>query len=346
MARAKAKPSKKKAPEKKQGNSSSITNIVIILVVAVLIYGFYEMSKHTTFDAKPLSGDILSNKKTNSQETKAPTPQPKAIPKSIPKKLTETKTSTKERLVETVETNEDLPQYESEDEVYFARSFDFTWPSYDQADQIIEHEFYTLKYNEKTEQADWVAYKVKGSDLANAKYKRKDNFRADPNVKTKSAHPTDYKGSGFDRGHLAPAADFTWTETGLDESFYMSNMSPQAPGFNRGIWKKLETKVRVWANENQIIYVVTGPIYTEKSEKIGKNKVAIPDKYYKVVLELTGKEKKGIAFIMDNEKTSMPLSEFAMSINDIERILDMDFFPAIPDNIEDDIESKYDYSAW
>jgi endonuclease G len=90
--------------------------------------------------------------------------------------------------------------------------------------------------------------------------KRKDNFRSDPKVKTGSAALSDYKGSGYDRGHLAPAADFKWSATAMSESFYMSNMSPQVPGFNRGIWKNIESTVRNWAVENDEIYIVTGPV--------------------------------------------------------------------------------------
>lgn len=116
-------------------------------------------------------------------------------------------------------------------------------PSHSSSNQIIKHVAYTLKYNEIYEQADWVIYlltaeEVKGTIL------RSDNFRTDTKVKTGSASLTDYRGSGYDRGHLAPAGDMKWSKTAMSESFYMSNMSPQKPGFNRGIWRSLESLVR------------------------------------------------------------------------------------------------------
>ena len=105
-------------------------------------------------------------------------------------------------------------------------------------EQIVNHLGYSLSYNEKNEQASWVAYELT-ADQVRGTVKRKDSFRSDPLIKTGSASLSDYKGSGYDRGHLAPAADMKWSTTAMSESFFMSNMSPQLPGFNRGIWKKL-----------------------------------------------------------------------------------------------------------
>ncbi|GAH82191.1 unnamed protein product, partial [marine sediment metagenome] len=129
-------------------------------------------------------------------------------------------------------------------------------------DDIIRHTAYTLKYKEKYEQAEWVLYKLT-AERVKGSYKRTNDFRPDPMVKTGSATLSDYKGSGYDRGHLAPAGDMKWSTTAMSESFYMSNMSPQNPGFNRGIWKKLEGQVRTWATDNEEIYIVTGPVLSE-----------------------------------------------------------------------------------
>ena len=118
-------------------------------------------------------------------------------------------------------------------------------PYYTQSDQIISHTAYTLKYSEQHEQASWVAYTLKSSHTSGT-VGRTNDFREDYKVKTGSASLSDYKGSGYDRGHLAPAADFKWSSTAMSESFFMSNMSPQKPGFNRGIWKKLESRKLPW----------------------------------------------------------------------------------------------------
>jgi len=175
---------------------------------------------------------------------------------------------------------------------------------------------------------------------------RTNDFREDYKVKTGSASLSDYKGSGYDRGHLAPAADFKWSSTAMSESFFMSNMSPQKPGFNRGIWKKLESNVRNWASDNGEIYVVTGPILTGSYSSIGSNQVSIPDYYYKVILDYKEPEIKGIGFILPHQKSSSSLQSFAVTIDEVERRTGIDFYHELPDEIEEQIESNIDISKW
>ncbi|MBV5349132.1 DNA/RNA non-specific endonuclease, partial [bacterium] len=147
--------------------------------------------------------------------------------------------------------------------------------------QIIKHTYYSLAYSEENEQAFWVFYQLSSDNLGNQD--RTDDFRADPAVNSGSASLIDYKGSGYDRGHLCPAADMTQNKTSMSETFFLSNMSPQTPGFNRGIWSTLEEKVRAWANQYSKIYVVTGPIFKDNLAVIGENKVTVPGYYYKVI---------------------------------------------------------------
>jgi len=218
-------------------------------------------------------------------------------------------------------------------------------PYYTQSDQIIFHTAYTLKYSEQHEQASWVAYTLKSSHTSGT-VGRTNDFRIDYKVKTGSASLSDYKGSGYDRGHLAPAADFKWSSTAMSESFFMSNMSPQLPGFNRGIWKKLEGSVRNWADDNGEIHVVTGPILTGSYPSIGSNQVTIPNYYYKVILDYKEPEIKGIGFILLHEKSSSSLKSFAVSIDEVERKTGIDFYHSLPDEIEKQIESSIDVSKW
>ena len=218
-------------------------------------------------------------------------------------------------------------------------------PYYTQSDQIISHTAYTLKYSEQHEQASWVAYTLKSSHTSGT-VGRTDDFRKDYKVKTGSASLSDYKGSGYDRGHLAPAGDMKWSSTAMSESFYMSNMSPQLPGFNRGIWKKLESTVRNWASDNGEIHVVTGPILTGSYPSIGSNQVSIPNYYYKVILDYKEPELKGIGFILLHEKSNSSLKSFAVSIDEVERKTGIDFYHALPDEIEKQIESSIDVSKW
>lgn len=218
-------------------------------------------------------------------------------------------------------------------------------PKYTSSDQIIRHTAYTLYYNETHEQASWVAYKLTSSHVYGP-HKRTNDFRTDPAVKTGSASPADYKRSGYDRGHLAPAGDMKWSLTAMSESFYMSNMSPQKPGFNRGIWKRLESKVRNWAMENEEIFVVTGAILSGSYATIGNNRVSVPLCYYKVILDYKEPELKGIGFILPNEKSSRSLSSFATTIDEVEHRTGIDFYHALPDDIEEYIESTVDVSKW
>ena len=125
--------------------------------------------------------------------------------------------------------------------------------------EIVEHENYSLCYNENYEQASWVFYELTKDEVV-GDLERTDDFREDPLVSTGSASLEDYVGSGYDRGHIAPAADMEFSATAMSESFYMSNMSPQHPSFNRGRWKSLESEVRKWAYSREAIWVTSGPV--------------------------------------------------------------------------------------
>ena len=212
-------------------------------------------------------------------------------------------------------------------------------------EQIINHSAYSLSYNEEHEQANWVAYKLTAEKVRGS-VKRKDAFRADPKVKTGSASLDDYRGSGYDRGHLAPAADMKWSSTAMSESFFMSNMSPQNPGFNRGIWKRLEEHVRNWAIDNESIHITTGGVLKGKLTTIGNNRVSVPSFYYKVILDYKEPEIKGIGFILFNENTKKSLEPYAVSIDEVEKFTGLDFYYYLPDNIENKVESMVDVSKW
>ena len=221
-------------------------------------------------------------------------------------------------------------------------------PAYSDDDQIVRHQYYTLKYNESTEQASWVAFAVTKKMQTVKKVKRINRFKSDRDVSTESASPKDYRKSGYDRGHLCPSAAMSFSKEAMLETFYMSNMSPQKPGFNRGIWKKLESKVRKWAVKNDKIYVVTGPIFYPNKEhkEIGSNGVDVPDAYYKVILDFREPSLKAIAFIFPNQKSKEPLSTFVVTVDQAEEVTGIDFFPELPDYIEDNLESKSNYDNW
>ena len=194
--------------------------------------------------------------------------------------------------------------------------------------QIVEHQYYTLSYSEKHEQPEWVAYEITRERLNNKVADRTDNFRPDPKVKTKSAAPSDYRRSGYTRGHLAPAGDMGFSERAMSETFYMSNMSPQERSCNMGVWRELEEQARDWGRKYKHLYIVTGPILTEpKIETIGRNKVTVPKNYYKIILDVTEPEYKGIGFIIPNALSDEHLTEYAVTIDEVEDITGIDFFP-------------------
>ena len=212
-------------------------------------------------------------------------------------------------------------------------------------EKIISHTGYSLVYSEEHEQAKWIAYELTKEET-NSLFERTDKFIVDPYVSTGTAENSDYANSGYDRGHLAPAADMGWSETTMKESFYFSNMSPQLPGFNRGVWKRLEELMRSWAIENNAIYIVTGPVLTPSLPTIGGNRVSIPNYYYKVILDYTQPEIKAIGFILPNASSSASLTEFAVSIDEVEKQTGIDFFPGLPDDQENKLEKEHCTTCW
>ena len=212
--------------------------------------------------------------------------------------------------------------------------------------QIVNREGYAFCYSEKHEQPLWVAYQLTKDEVLSKVAKRKDNFRKDPLIKTGSAALADYKGSGYDRGHLAPAADMAWSEKAMSESFYLSNMSPQVPGLNRGMWKDLEARVRDWSMVNEELYVYTGALIRPGYKSIGTNKVTVPQWYYKVIVDVHPPELKAIAFIMPNRKPQKSMQEFVVTIDKLEEVTGLDFLSALNDAQQSKLESSYDLSKW
>lgn len=215
-------------------------------------------------------------------------------------------------------------------------------------DELIEHGAMLLSYNERYEQANWVAHLIIPA-VNSGNLSRTNDFRRDSLVKTGSAVKADYWYSGYDRGHLAPSADFRWSERAISESYVYSNMAPQRPELNRELWANLESFIRkhVWV-KNEQLYVVTGPIFDEEMEMItqGPNEIAIPKRFYKVVLDITGDEKKAIAFVMPNELCNQPMVSYAVSIDEVEKMTGIDFFPKLADDLETKLEGSFDFSKW
>jgi endonuclease G, mitochondrial len=208
--------------------------------------------------------------------------------------------------------------------------------------ELVKHTYYSLSYSEQHEQAEWVFYEIKKERILGL-VNRSNNFSRDKLITTKSASLDDYKFTGYDKGHLAPAEDFSFSTSAMSESFYMSNISPQHPSFNRGIWENLESLIRKWG-ANSTLYVVTGPVFGSCISTIGSNNVCVPESYYKVIYDPSAK--KMIAFILPNEKGTKSLKEYVCTVDYLERITNIDFFPILEDKLEGKLESARHTLKW
>ncbi|MBR4119896.1 MAG: DNA/RNA non-specific endonuclease [Bacteroidales bacterium] len=213
--------------------------------------------------------------------------------------------------------------------------------------QLVTNIGYTSSYNTSYGIPNWVAYEITRSEATSTEAERKDKFMPDPKVKGRSATNADYKGSGYDKGHMAPAADMKWSQIVMDQSFYFTNICPQAPGLNRGAWKNLEEDIRLWAIRDSALVVICGPLFTQEPVRyIPQTQVAIPDAYFKVVCSPYTPEPRGIAFIFPNAKASKHPREYVTTINSVEQITGMDFLSQLPDETENKIEETSNYTLW
>lgn len=208
---------------------------------------------------------------------------------------------------------------------------------------------FTLQFNAERKVADWVAYELTAEEVRTKNAGRSDRFHPDATIPEETALPGEYRRSGYDRGHLAPAADMRFSAEAMYDSFCMTNIAPQTPALNRGPWKDLEEEVRDWALQEGSLLVVTGPVFTTKTiSTIGAGQVAVPDFFYKVLLDYTPPEKKGIAFLFPNrpeQNRRGGIFLYALSIDEIEARTSVDFFPWLPEE-EVSLEAEADIFLW
>lgn len=205
--------------------------------------------------------------------------------------------------------------------------------------QVIRHLGYTVSYDADFKTPQWVAWQLTASKTRGTE-KRASKFQPDPQVRGAQAYTTDYTHSGYDRGHMAPAADMKWSRQAMTESFYLSNVCPQNSNLNRGDWKDLEELEREWAVTYGVVSIAAGPIYrTTRPKRIGANKVAVPDAFFKVLLVGYPKAPKAYAFIFNNAAGSRPLTYYQVTVDQAEKVTGMDFFSALPDKVEKRIEA-------
>ena len=204
---------------------------------------------------------------------------------------------------------------------------------------------YIFSYAESDRLSEWVAYELTDSELVKAVTRDNKKFAQDKKLPNGVRH-YEYRNSGYDRGHLAPAADMAFSEVAMTESFLMSNIAPQLPVFNRGIWSELENKARHWVRNSGKLYVVTGCCWDEASERMRETAIPIPDYYYKALFD-TNKESRGmIVFLLPHGDIRRTVFDYAITVDSLERLTAIDFFRQLPDSLEDELESQLRTRLW
>jgi endonuclease G len=208
-------------------------------------------------------------------------------------------------------------------------------------EQIIYHEGYTVSYNSDYKIANWVAYELTAEEANSQEVKRSSHFVPDPAVaENETATNEDYKQSGYDRGHLAPAGDMKWSIKAMRESFYFTNICPQNKGLNTGIWNVLENQCRKWAARHGTLLIITGPVIDGHLRQLGVHRVGIPNTFYKVICIPSGNKPTGIGFLFENRNyTHTSIRSRAVSIDSVEQATGIDFFPSFPPEVQEEMES-------
>lgn len=212
---------------------------------------------------------------------------------------------------------------------------------------------YITGYSQEWKCPQWTAWHLT-ADHTTGPYKRKGvSFHEDGEVPYPKALNSDYYSSGYDRGHMCPSGDNKWDRQAQEDCFLFTNMCPQAHNLNSGDWNDLEIKCRTWAKRYGDIYIVCGPVFHGDRPKrtIGKNKVWVPDGFYKVVLRVRSRgsgdgETAAIGFYYDNDDGHQPMSAYVRSVDEIERMTGLDFFSALDDKTENRVEAHAEWDEW
>ncbi|MCR5711204.1 MAG: DNA/RNA non-specific endonuclease [Prevotella sp.] len=215
----------------------------------------------------------------------------------------------------------------------------------DISEKILVRKTYTLSYNKETKLPNWVAWHLT-SEHVNGNLPRDNNYYEDENVPSPRATNDDYRGSGWSRGHMCPAGDNKWDSEAMRESNLLTNICPQHASLNSGLWNVIERDCREWAKKYGEIYIVCGPVFLNKEhETIGKNKVVVPEAFFKVILRLNP-QPAAIGFVVRNNEGKKKRDQYINTVDDVERITGIDFFPALPDSIENVVETYANLKDW
>lgn len=215
-------------------------------------------------------------------------------------------------------------------------------------EQLLFNDAYVSSFNNQTLMPNWVAWRLTADHAEGSVQRKGVEFTPDDRVDERYRVTTyDYMRSGYDRGHMCPAADNKWSQRAMVQCFLLTNICPQDHGLNVGDWNEMENQCRRWAKQYGEIYIVSGPIlYRSKHKRIGsQHKITVPEAFFKVVLCLKGTP-KGIGFIYRNTGGNRPKGDYVNSIDQVERITGLDFFPSLPDKTEKVVEAEANLNDW
>lgn len=269
---------------------------------------------------------------------------------------TETRTTEEEEAIERLaDTNDEEARAEvygtsegtpKTSDSYSQKGLEIPAPLTGVKEQVLTRTAYTVSYNNDTRLPNWVAWHLTSEHTSGPYSREGKQFEEDTQAKGPRADNWDYYNSGYDRGHMCPAADNKWSDRAMTESFLYTNACPQVHSLNAGDWQEMETQCRKWAQRYGDIYIVCGPILYNTSHKtIGSNKVVVPEAFFKVVLCTNG-EPKAIGFIYKNNDSNRPMGDYVNTVDEVERITGIDFFPSLPDDIENKIEATCSLANW
>ena len=357
MAKKSGKTTKNK--KKRLSFAADLMRRLLLMICAVLAIGIGGLYLYDRFSQQPEETSRKAvTEKPVAEASKKPNTTPKATPKQPEKQATTTaaQPSTKESSQRATTTSKTTKKATTSSPVKAERASITPLPKGSElpqlkrkrTEQIIQHEGYTVSYNADYRIANWVAYVLTDKEARSDKAERQNKFVVDPLVKGASATNEDYTRTGYDRGHLAPAGDMKWSEKAMRESFYLSNITPQKPGLNRGIWKELEEQIRLWARENGAVLIATGPVIPdEELNRLGKNRVGVPRQFYKVLCMVVNNQLEGVGFLFENrDYGTTPLRQMMVPIDRVEQVTGIDFFPALPDDEERQMEATVHTDLW
>ena len=303
------------AKKKKAKSGIKWKPLLLIILIGLCAGGYYVYSVNNDIDLPKLpdNKEIQKTLKKTVQEADKIKDEIVAQAENLKPVIEKIRSGNKEETTASAE----APKLNLEIPVY-------TYPGRYEKEIIINRTGYTLSYNQYYKNPNWVAWELTREETK-GETERYDKFMPDPDLPEPRVVHKDYTKSGYDRGHMAPAADMKWSKQAMIESFYMSNICPQVGNLNRGDWNDLEELCRNWADKYGRIYIACGPIFDSKSPKrIGGHKVAVPDRFFKVILIYN---------------RSQDLDKYMVTVDSVENVTGMDFFSKLPDVVENRIES-------